>query len=90
MIWYVGLSGLLHGLLAAGITTKLRQPDGETLLLAGLLIGKLVWEQFGGPLPGSEVTSGGPVVVNAHLYGALGGCLGALLARVRVFSGPSI
>lgn len=90
LIWYVGLSGLLHGLLAAGIIAKLRLPDGETLLLAALLIGKLLWEQFSGPLPGSEATSGGPVVVNAHLYGAAGGFLGALLTRVRVISGSSI
>lgn len=90
LVWYVGLSGLLHGLLAAGLVTKLRRPDGETLLLAGLLLGKLLWEQFTGPLPGSEATSGGPVVVNAHLYGAAGGCLGALLTRVRVISGSSI
>lgn len=90
LIWYVGLSGLLHGILAAGIVTKLRPPDGETLLLAALLTGKLVWEQLSGPLPGSEASSGGPVVVNAHLYGALGGIAGALLTRVRVISGSSI
>ena len=90
LVWYVGLSGLLHGLLSAGIVTKLRPPDGETLLLAALLSGKLAWEQFSGPLPGSEVTSGGPVVVNAHLYGALGGVIGALLTRVRVISRASI
>ncbi len=84
LIWYVGLSGLLHGLLAAGIVVRLRQFDGETLLLAALLIGKLAWEQFGGPLPGSEATSGGNVVVDAHLYGALGGAIGAMPARIRV------
>ena len=84
LIWYVGLSGLLHGLLAAGIVVRLRPPDGETLLLAGLLIAKLLWEQFGGSIPGSELASGGPVVVDAHLYGAAGGVIGALLLRIRV------
>ena len=84
LIWYVGLSGLLHGLLAAGIVARLRPPDGETLVLAILLLAKLGWEQFGGSMPGSELASGGPVVVDAHLYGAAGGVLGALLLRIRV------
>jgi rhomboid family GlyGly-CTERM serine protease len=84
LYWYVGMSGLLHGLLAAGIVTRLRSIDAETAILLLLLIAKIAWEQFSGPVPGSESTSGGPVVVDAHLYGALGGILGALLAGIRV------
>ena len=84
LYWYVGMSGLLHGLLAAGIVSQLRHIDAETGVLLVLLIAKISWEQFGGPMPGSETTSGGPVVVDAHLYGALGGILGALLAIIRV------
>ena len=82
--WYVGLSGLLHGILAAGLTERLRKPDFETLLLASLLLGKLAWEQLSGPLPGSEGTAGGPVVVDSHLFGAFGGALMALALRIRV------
>ena len=84
--WYVGLSGVLHGILAAGIVVHLRRPRIELLALGLLLIAKLGWEQLYGPLPGSEGGSGGPVVVAAHLYGALGGGLAGLLAlaiRVR-------
>jgi rhomboid family GlyGly-CTERM serine protease len=84
LYWYVGMSGLLHGLLAAGIVPRLRHITLETGVLATLLIAKISWEQFSGPLPGSETTSGGPVVVAAHLYGALGGVLGAILASIRV------
>jgi rhomboid family GlyGly-CTERM serine protease len=84
LYWYVGMSGLLHGLLAAGIVARLRNIDAETTVLVLLLIAKISWEQFSGPVPGSESTSGGPVVVDAHLYGALGGILGAILARIRV------
>ncbi|MCP5092360.1 MAG: rhombosortase [Gammaproteobacteria bacterium] len=84
LAWYVGLSGLLHGMLAAGLVAKLRHPDKETLALAILLLGKLVWEQVSGPLPGSESTSGGSVIVDSHLYGALGGVLAAILLRIRV------
>jgi len=90
LYWYVGMSGLLHGILVAGIVTRLRKIDTETAVLLLLLIGKISWEQFGGPVPGSESTSGGPVVVDAHLYGALGGVLGAFLLRIRVKPPASI
>ena len=82
--WYVGLSGLLHGMLAAGIVAGLAGRSGEALILAGVVVGKLAWEQFAGPLPGSEATSGGAVIVDAHLYGVIGGALvAATLIRVR-------
>lgn len=82
--WYVGLSGLLHGMLAAGIVAGLAERSGEMLFLAVAVAGKLAWEQFAGPLPGSEGTSGGAVIVDAHLYGVIGGVLVALmLIRVR-------
>ena len=84
LYWYVGMSGLLHGLLAAGIIPKLRQIDAETIVLIVLLLAKIGWEQVNGPVPGSESTSGGPVIVNSHLYGLIGGVLGALLAKIRV------
>ena len=77
--WYVGLSGLLHGLLVAGLLPGVRERDREALILAFLLVGKLAWEQIVGPLPGSESSAGGAVIVDAHLYGALGGLLGALV-----------
>ncbi len=81
--WYVGLSGLLHGLLAAGLLRGVAVRDREAVILAVFVTAKLVWEQVVGPLPGSESTSGGAVIVDAHLYGALGGLLGALLSWRR-------
>ena len=84
--WYVGLSGALHGVLAAGLMMSCRQPRIERTILSLLLLCKLAWEQFNGPLPGSEGSSGGHVVVDAHLYGAIGGMLAGLLTwliRVR-------
>lgn len=84
LYWYVGMSGLLHGLLAAGLVARFGSFDAETTLLLVLLTAKIGWEQFAGPVPGSESTSGGPVVVDAHLYGALGGVLAAVLLRIRV------
>jgi rhomboid family GlyGly-CTERM serine protease len=84
LYWYVGMSGLLHGLLVAGIVPKLRQIDAETVVLIILLLAKVGWEQLNGPVPGSELSSGGPVIVNSHLYGLVGGVLGALLVMIRV------
>lgn len=76
--WYVGLSGLLNGILAAGLLVGIARRERESMILAALVIAKLAWEQTtGGPLPGSESTAGGAVVVNAHFYGAIGGLLAA-------------
>ena len=82
--WYVGLSGLLHGLLAAGLFSGIVARDRESIALAAFVVAKLAWEQIGGPLPGSEATSGGTVSVEAHLYGAIGGLLAAALLWRRV------
>lgn len=86
--WYVGLSGLLHALLVAGIMSRFRIAKVESLALAVVLVGKIAFEQLVGPLPGSELSAGGPVVVNAHLYGAVAGILAVgvlhILAHRRV------
>jgi len=82
--WYVGLSGLLHGLFAAGLLSRLRAAPAESLVLGGLLAAKLLVEQIAGPLPGSETSAGGAVVVNAHLYGTAGGIAAALGLRASV------
>ena len=73
--WYVGLSGLLHGFWAAGAIDGLRTRQFDYWLLLGFLVAKLGYEQLVGPLPGSEDSSGGAVVVAAHLYGAVSGAL---------------
>jgi len=82
--WYVGLSGLLHGMLAAGILASWRGRRAEASILGVVIFGKLAFEQLVGPMPGSEGTSGGAVIVDAHLYGVIGGViLAAILIRVR-------
>jgi len=87
LAWYVGLSGVLHGLLAAGVASGVRDGQSDSWLLGGLLAIKLIYEQLVGPVPGSEGTSGGDVVVAAHLYGAIAGALagvGHSIMRGRV------
>jgi rhomboid family GlyGly-CTERM serine protease len=77
LVWYVGLSGILHGLLAAGIVGSLRTRRIDVIVLGVAVLGKLLYEQLLGPLPGSEESTGGAVIVAAHLYGAIGGAIGA-------------
>jgi rhomboid family GlyGly-CTERM serine protease len=84
LIWYVGLSGLLHGLLISGACVGLTRWRAESIAILVLVFGKIAYEQFSGPLPGSELTSGGPVVVNAHLYGAIAGLVIGLARWHRV------
>lgn len=82
--WYVGYSGTLHGLIIAGCLADLKHYPKSAALLLIMVIGKLVWEQIAGPLPGSQEVAGGNVVVNSHLYGAIGGAAAAsILLGVR-------
>ncbi|MEQ6342056.1 MAG: rhombosortase [Gammaproteobacteria bacterium] len=77
--WYVGLSGMLHGLFAAGVMASLRAGNRLEIILLLLLLGKLVWEQIYGPLPGTAEFAGGAVVTDAHLYGAVSGFMVVLV-----------
>jgi rhomboid family GlyGly-CTERM serine protease len=84
VVWYVGLSGVLHGVMIAGGLKLLAARAPLGLLLLTLTLGKLSWEQWGGTaIPYSELTSGGHVVIEAHLYGAIGGAV-ALAGLVAV------
>ena len=76
LVWYVGMSGFLHGILAAGVVKGFQTVPREALMVGVAVLIKIVYEQLIGPLPGSEQSAGGSVVVDAHLYGALAG-LGA-------------
>lgn len=90
LAWYVGLSGLLHGLLVAGTVAGWRRGRPELRVLAVLVVAKIVYEQWLGPLPGSEATAGGAVIVDAHAYGAAGGLAAAVLILIRVRARASI
>lgn len=83
--WYLGVSGVLHGALAAGAFVRLRTGDFEGWLLAGLLLAKLAYEQTHGALPFAGAM---PVIVDAHLYGALGGLTAGVLLDLSGVTSP--
>ncbi len=72
--WYVGASGVLHTVMAAGIAKHLAECVWDRWILLVGLCAKLAWEQWSGhaaPL----------IVVDAHLYGAASGfAVGAALS----------
>jgi len=74
MAWYLGFSGVLHGLFVLGVLLQLdRHFSLYWLVLLGIVV-KLVYEQ----LPGYnthylDAYIHAPVAVQAHLYGAVGG-----------------
>jgi rhomboid family GlyGly-CTERM serine protease len=74
--WYLGASGVLHGALAAGAIALYRRSDGVGPALLLLLIVKLIYEQHSGA---SVFASDLPLVPDAHLFGVLGGLIGAWL-----------
>lgn len=78
---YVGLSGVLHGLFLYGALREIRFYPTSGYVLTTVLVAKLVWEFFNGALPGSEDMTGGRVLTEAHLLGAIGGTLVWLLEK---------
>ena len=79
--WYVGSSGAMHGVMSAGTLAHVRRRDLDGWILAIFLIVKLGYEQTAGALPFADTGPG--VVVNAHLYGAIGGLAVAAFLRSR-------
>src|ERR1700686_5439984 len=77
--WYVGASGVLHSVMAAGAAKHLAERSWDRWILVTGLCAQLAWEQWGGaraPL----------TVVDAHLYGACSGFVvgAALSARTAI------
>jgi rhomboid family GlyGly-CTERM serine protease len=78
--WYVGASGALHGVMAAGTLAHLRHRDLDGWILAVFIVVKLSYEQLAGSMPFAGAAN---TIVDAHLYGAIGGLLLALFLRSR-------
>jgi rhomboid family GlyGly-CTERM serine protease len=78
--WYVGASGALHGVMTAGTIAHLRRRDLDGWILAAFIITKLGYEQFAGALPFAGTSS---TIVDAHLYGSVGGVVLGLFLTQR-------
>ncbi|GAC1300087.1 MAG: rhombosortase [Steroidobacteraceae bacterium] len=77
--WYVGASGVLHAVMAAGTAKHLAERLWDRWILIIGICAKLAWEQWGG--------SRAPLIVaDAHLYGACSGLLmgAALSSRIAI------
>lgn len=82
--WYVGLSGVVHGLFAAGCVALLRRTPLVACMALAALAGKLMWEHTHPVAPAHEALVGGAIVVRAHLYGAVGGFAAGAMIHGRL------
>ena len=79
---YVGLSGVLHGLIVAGAIAAIRTGERRALIMVAAVGAKVVVESFPGPSADTEALIGGQVVTDSHLCGAVTGvAVGLLLPR---------
>ena len=78
--WYVGASGALHGVMTAGTLAHLKRRDLDGWILAIFIVAKLGYEQFAGSMPFAGEAR---TIVDAHLYGAIGGLAPALVLKPR-------
>lgn len=77
---YAGLSGVLHGLYMAAAIEQLKFKSERhfSVLVIGLVMFKMLWENFIGSLHTSELI-GSPVLIEAHFVGAIWGGVLAIL-----------
>jgi rhomboid family GlyGly-CTERM serine protease len=92
--WYVGMSGVIHGLFVLGLGRQL--VAGRDLIAAGCLaylIGKIGWELYAGVPVSDESAIGGKVLVESHLYGSLSalayGLIFGAFRRAETFRRPA-
>ena len=88
--WYVGMSGLIHGLFVLGLGRQVvTQKDLIAACCLAYLIGKIAWEMLTGVPVSDEAAIGGSVLVESHLYGSLSALIYGLVfrsfTRVEIF-----
>ena len=79
LAWYVGFSGVLHGLVIVGLFGETW--SSTSWLIFGAVVVKIATEQITGGSLTSQFLIGGPVAVDAHLWGAIAGLGWALILR---------
>jgi hypothetical protein len=86
VVWYVGLSGVLHGIWAGAGVSAWHIDPRQAAVLTALIVAKLAYETLVGAVPLTGTVAAGPVIAVAHAYGAMGGAsfgLAALAIRSR-------
>lgn len=75
LMWYVGFSGVLHGLFSYGAINDIHHKDKWGYILACGIIVKVIYEQIFGAEQSTIELIGANVIVNAHFYGLIAGVL---------------
>lgn len=73
MVWYVGLSGAMHGFFLLGLVPQAVKKDIVALGCVVYLLGKLGYELYAGAPVSDERAIGGKVALDSHLWGAVSG-----------------
>lgn len=87
LYFYVGLSGILHGLFASFALSEVLQGRKSSWLLVAGVCGKVLWEQYFGASEATRTLIEAPVAIQAHLLGLAGGLLLGFSARVKTYLG---
>ncbi|WP_083329187.1 rhombosortase [Marinobacter salinus] len=82
--WYVGLSGLLYGMLAIGLVMRIQNLKSPLTFLFFLVLLKAFLDSFFGPLTLIDLTEH-RVVSDAHVYGIVSGTGFGLIGRIMLF-----
>lgn len=86
MGWYVGFSGVLHGLFFLAAISEWPKDRLVAGLLAVFLLGKLLYSQFFGPSASTEAMIGVPVAEISHIIGSVLGITIGWFFRRLLFS----
>lgn len=78
---YAGMSGVIYGLLSAGLFRSTKTHPYISWSVLSLITGKTVYEQFDGPHLSIQNRLGETVIVDAHLYGFAAGLIFLLIAH---------
>ncbi|WP_372971474.1 rhombosortase [Marinobacter sp.] len=82
ILWFEGLSGLLHGLLAAGAVIAFSRAPVVSGLVLAVLAFKLAAEAWFGGSAQMEALLGQPVLAESHWCGAIAGLLGGCILAI--------
>ncbi len=84
ILWFEGLSGLLHGLLAAGAVIAFSRAPVVSGLVLAVLAFKLAAEAWFGGSAQMEALLGQPILIESHWCGAIAGSIGGyFIAHTR-------